>query len=147
MPEKLFKWKHFQSEIIIFCVCWYLKYPLSYRMLLEMMSERGLKLSHTTIMRWVHEYSPIYLHVSNVMTSKQLHQKLKCSLELPEFYGMNWDAFWDAITGLVETPQKLVIIGWGNIVQRIPEDAQMMKRLLEKLNEKYASCGCEVIYK
>jgi IS6 family transposase len=28
-------------------------------MLLEMMSERGLKLSHTTIMRWVHEYSPI----------------------------------------------------------------------------------------
>jgi len=28
-------------------------------MLVEMMQERGLKLSHTTIMRWVHQYSPI----------------------------------------------------------------------------------------
>ena len=28
-------------------------------MLVEMMEERGLNLSHTTIMRWVHQYSPI----------------------------------------------------------------------------------------
>jgi IS6 family transposase len=59
MSQKLFKWKHFESEIIILCVRWYLKYPLSYRMLVEMMHERGLKLAHTTIMRWVHQYAPI----------------------------------------------------------------------------------------
>lgn len=41
------------------CVRWYLKYPLSYRMLVEMLAERGLKITHTTIMRWVHEYSTI----------------------------------------------------------------------------------------
>ena len=41
------------------CVRWYLKYPLSYRMLVEMIEERGLNLTHTTIMRWVHQYSPI----------------------------------------------------------------------------------------
>ena len=41
------------------CVRWYLKYPLSYRILVEMMEERGLKLTHTTIMRWVNQYSPI----------------------------------------------------------------------------------------
>jgi transposase-like protein len=28
-------------------------------MLVEMMQERGLTISHTTIMRWVHQYSPI----------------------------------------------------------------------------------------
>jgi len=28
-------------------------------MIVEMMQERGLKLTHTTIMRWVHQYSPI----------------------------------------------------------------------------------------
>jgi IS6 family transposase len=59
MSQNLFKWKHFESEIIMVCVRWYLKYPLSYRMLVEMMEERGLKLTHTTIMRWVHQYSPI----------------------------------------------------------------------------------------
>ena len=54
----MFKWKHYQSEIIILCVRWYLKYPLSYRNLQEMMQERGLNINHTTIYRWVLEYSP-----------------------------------------------------------------------------------------
>jgi len=59
MSQNLFKYKHFESEFIMLCVRWYLKYPLSYRMLVEMMEERGLNLNHTTIMRWVHQYSPI----------------------------------------------------------------------------------------
>ncbi len=59
MSQNLFQWKHFESEIILLCVRWYLKYPPSYRMLVEMMQERGLNLTHTTIMRWVHQYSPV----------------------------------------------------------------------------------------
>lgn len=54
MIRKLFKWKHFEMEIILLCVRWYLKYPLSYRDLVNMMHERGIILTHTTIMRWVH---------------------------------------------------------------------------------------------
>ncbi|MBP2628590.1 MAG: transposase [Firmicutes bacterium] len=64
MSQHLSKWKHFESEIIILCIRWYLKYPLSYRMIVEMMQERGLKLTHTTIMRWVHQYSPIIDKIS-----------------------------------------------------------------------------------
>jgi transposase, IS6 family len=55
----LFKWKHFESDIILLCVRWYLKYPLSYRNLVDMMSERGLSISHTTILRLRFQYSPI----------------------------------------------------------------------------------------
>jgi transposase-like protein len=58
MRNANFKWKHYESEIIVLCVRWYLKYSLSYRNLEEMMNERGLTLDHTTIMRWVHQYSP-----------------------------------------------------------------------------------------
>jgi IS6 family transposase len=54
----LFKWKQYESAIILLTVRWYLKYSLSYRDLVEMMSERGLRISHTTIMRWVHEFGP-----------------------------------------------------------------------------------------
>jgi len=53
-----FKWKHYESEIILLCVRWYLKYSLSYRNLEEINNERGLTVDHTTIMRWVHQYSP-----------------------------------------------------------------------------------------
>src|SRR5665647_2289754 len=58
MLSNSFKWKHFVGEIILLNVRWYLKYPLSYRNLKEMMAERGVKVDHTTIMRWVHQYSP-----------------------------------------------------------------------------------------
>jgi transposase-like protein len=58
MPENSFKWKHYAGEIILLNVRWYLKYPLSYRNLKEMMAERGIEVDHTTIMRWVHQYSP-----------------------------------------------------------------------------------------
>jgi len=38
--------------------CWYLRYPLSYRDLEELMIERGLHIDHTTIYRWVQHYAP-----------------------------------------------------------------------------------------
>ncbi len=57
-PQQPFKWRRFQQEIILLNVRWYLKYPLSYRNLEEMMLERGLKVAHSTICRWVHTYSP-----------------------------------------------------------------------------------------
>ncbi|KOP63636.1 transposase [Bacillus sp. FJAT-21351] len=53
-----FKWKHYQPDIILLTVRWYLRYSLSFRDLAEMMEERGLSMAHTTIMRWVHQYGP-----------------------------------------------------------------------------------------
>jgi IS6 family transposase len=53
-----FKWRHFQADIILLCVRWYLRYALSYRDLEEMMRERGLHLDHSTIYRWVQQYAP-----------------------------------------------------------------------------------------
>ncbi len=47
-----FKWRHFEAEIIVLCVRWYLRYALSYRDLEETMLERGLQVDHTTIYRW-----------------------------------------------------------------------------------------------
>ena len=53
-----FKWCHFQPDIILLCIRWYLRYSLSYRDLEEMMLERGLHVDHTTIYRWVQDYAP-----------------------------------------------------------------------------------------
>ncbi|PEI87265.1 IS6 family transposase, partial [Bacillus pseudomycoides] len=54
--RNLFKWKHYQPELILLTVRWYLRYNLSFRNLVAMMEERGLSIAHTTIMRWVHQY-------------------------------------------------------------------------------------------
>jgi IS6 family transposase len=58
IEQNPFKWRHFQADIILLCVRWYLRYALSYRDLEEMMLERGLHVDHTTIYRWVQQYAP-----------------------------------------------------------------------------------------
>ena len=55
----LFKYRHYQAEIILLCLRWYLRYSLSYRDLEEMMAERGLSVDHTTIYRWVQQFAPL----------------------------------------------------------------------------------------
>jgi hypothetical protein len=49
--EELFADRHFDREVILQCVRWNLRFKLSLRDLVKMMAERGLSLSHTTIMR------------------------------------------------------------------------------------------------
>ena len=56
--DDLFKGRHFDREIIILCVRWYLRFKLSFRDVVEMMAERGIEVAHTTIMRWIQRYVP-----------------------------------------------------------------------------------------
>ncbi|EUC12698.1 hypothetical protein PMI06_000846 [Burkholderia sp. BT03] len=59
--EWFFNGRHFDREVIVLCVRWYLRYKLSLRDLVEMMAERGLSLAHTTILRWVKRYTPEFV--------------------------------------------------------------------------------------
>ena len=44
---------HFEREVILWGVRWYVAYPISYRQLEEMMGERGVEIDHSTLNRWV----------------------------------------------------------------------------------------------
>lgn len=46
------------GQSLILCFRWYITYKLSYRDLVEMMAERGVSISHTTILRWVQRFVP-----------------------------------------------------------------------------------------
>src|SRR5215468_10838109 len=54
----LFRGRHFDQEIVVLNVRWYVTYKLSYRDLVAMMGERGIDVAHTTILRWVQHYTP-----------------------------------------------------------------------------------------
>ena len=53
-----FKGSHFEREVILWGVRWYVAYPISYRQLEEMMEERGVEVDHATLNRWVLKYVP-----------------------------------------------------------------------------------------
>ncbi|QHZ46558.1 barstar family protein [Bacillus sp. NSP9.1] len=89
----------------------------------------------------------ITLDVSNIQDSNELHNTLKENFEFPDFYGMNWDAFWDAITGLVELPKTIIFEGWDNIEEKLPTDSQTLVNIFKEFNEEYPYMECEVLYK
>src|ERR1700680_1510423 len=54
-----FKGSHFERDVILWGVRWYVAYPLSYRQIEEMMEERGVEVDHSTLNRWVLKYVPV----------------------------------------------------------------------------------------
>jgi len=53
-----FKGRHFPGDIILLCVRWYLRYPLAYEHVAEMIGERGVRVDASCIWRWVPAYAP-----------------------------------------------------------------------------------------
>lgn len=71
MMKNYFKGRHFQKDIILVSVNYYFRFSLSYRVIVEVLRDRGITpLHHTTIMRWVHHYVPLF---------KLLWRKQRCS--------------------------------------------------------------------
>jgi transposase-like protein len=53
-----FKGRQHPGEVIILCVRWYLRYPLSYEHVAELLAERGVEVDASCIWRWVQSYAP-----------------------------------------------------------------------------------------
>jgi putative transposase len=63
MTMNHFKGKQFQQDVIIVAVGYYLRYNLSYREVQEILYDRGINVSHTTIYRWVQEYGKLLYQI------------------------------------------------------------------------------------
>ena len=89
----------------------------------------------------------VTIDLREVISSKDLQIVLMEKLEFPDFYGKNWNAFWDAITGLVEMPQKIIFLGWDTFSVKLPKDAEMLRNLFEDFNKDFPMWKCEVEYR
>lgn len=86
------------------------------------------------------------LDFSNIDTEKELHKYLKEELNFPDYYGMNWDAFWDCITRSFDNPERLIIKGWSIFERKLPESAKTLKKLIEKCNKEFPKKGLNITY-
>ena len=57
-PMNPFKGRHYPAVLIILCVRWYLRYPLAYEHVSEILAERGVEVDASCIWRWVQAYAP-----------------------------------------------------------------------------------------
>ncbi|XRG78768.1 barstar family protein [Rossellomorea sp. GAMAL-10_SWC] len=79
------------------------------------------------------EAPTLYINVSTVRTTKELHSLLKKKLKFPDYYSEDWDSFWEIISGVVELPNKIRFVGWSELERRFPEDSNIMKEYLQNI--------------
>jgi RNAse (barnase) inhibitor barstar len=75
----------------------------------------------------------VVIDVSTAQNERELHDLLKRELGFPSFYGMNWDALWDAISGLVAMPRELSFVGWSAFEGRLPLASHRLRQALTRL--------------
>jgi RNAse (barnase) inhibitor barstar len=86
----------------------------------------------------------VEIDLAKVTCAEELHAALAQALAFPSFYGRNWDAFWDAITGLVDMPEILRLRGWSVFSDRLPDEARHLSKCLDDLAEQHPSWSSKV---
>ncbi len=90
----------------------------------------------------------LVIDLREVNTKQELHNLLSSQLGFPDWYGNNWDAFWDLIrdTEIVTMPDRLVLLGFKDISEKLPKDARILRECFVDLKQKYPEIDCEVVY-
>ena len=64
----------------------------------------------------------------------ELHQRIKEAFDFPDFYGENWDAFWDLLRSECDA-DKVMVVGGDSVSKELSTSVQTMKGILEEFQE------------
>jgi RNAse (barnase) inhibitor barstar len=70
----------------------------------------------------------VELNVSDIKTREELHELLYSSLNLPDYYGHNWDAFDECIRDTeIDLPSLVRVRGMLDLSESLPREAAMFR--------------------
>jgi RNAse (barnase) inhibitor barstar len=74
----------------------------------------------------------ITLDLTGIYDEETLHEYLSKMLSFPEYYGRNFDAFWDCIRDDEQSimPKTLIVNGLSELASHLPQEAKLLKQLL-----------------
>ena len=70
----------------------------------------------------------------------EIHQRIKKAFDFPDFYGENWDAFWDLLRTECDA-DKIVIIGEETVSKEHVPSMEMINEILQELKEHLEKYG------
>lgn len=81
----------------------------------------------------MYQYKDLYvLDFSKIKYYSELHEIIKKELDFPDYYGKNWDAFWDCLTDMVGRPINIEVRGIEKLEQNYGECAATMISILKE---------------
>lgn len=91
----------------------------------------------------MYQHKDIYtLDFTSIKHYFDVHFVIREAFDWPEFYGCNWDAFWDFITDMIGEYVHIEIIGLNILKQKFDDTADMLIETLRDFkhiyNDEYA---------
>ena len=81
----------------------------------------------------MYQYKELYtIDFTNVQHYLEMHFIIREALDWPDYYGCNWDAFWDCLTNMVGRPVHIEIIGLDVIERKFDDAARIMIETLKE---------------
>lgn len=82
----------------------------------------------------MYEYKEKYtIDFTDVKYYREMHLIIKEALDFPDYYGCNWDAFWDCLTNMIGRPINIEILGFDVIERKFDDAAKMMVETIKEL--------------
>ena len=78
------------------------------------------------------------LDFTGVKTWIDIHAIIAKEFDFPDYYGCNWDAFWDCITDFIDSRGlDIEIFGFDKIYSEFKEDIDIFIKILKRLKHIY----------
>ena len=75
----------------------------------------------------MYQYKEKYtIDFTNIKNYLEMHFVIRQALDWPDYYGCNWDAFWDCLTNMIGRPIHIEIIGLDVIERKFGDCAKTM---------------------
>ena len=76
----------------------------------------------------------VTLDLSGCQSLGEIHQRIKKAFDFPDFYGENWDAFWDLLRNECDM-DKVVVLGEEAVSEKLKPSVAMINEILQELKE------------
>ena len=70
----------------------------------------------------------------------EIHQRLKEAFDFPDFYGENWDAFWDLLQSECDA-DKVEVLGEHTVPKEFEPSIETINEILQEFKEYCAKDG------
>ena len=75
------------------------------------------------------------IDLTHIDTKADFHMLMKRELHFPDWYGVSWDAFWDAIIAVVEMPDTVMLQNWETFAAACPKDMTILRQIIEDYHQ------------
>ena len=86
------------------------------------------------------EKKTVTLDLTGCQSLGEIHQRIKKTFDFPDFYGQNWDAFWDLLRTECDA-NKIEVLGENTVSKELEPSIEMINEILQELKEDRAEYG------